>query len=523
MKNPRTVFERALISVLLLAPPTGLLMSTPAVASPAGMHSVHPDPAGGTLYEETFELGTRGWSASAPARLTAVAHGRNSGRAARLRTHASGRVTASTDVVGSDQSGPHVVSAWLRSKRGSVPASLVVREIDAAHGTVLTTARDSFVVRDRWRRTEVELLRSSATSRISVQVQTRQGRRDRVLLDDVRVVRKEPSTTTPTPTPVPDPTPTPIPTPTPVPPTGTPTPTPTPPPTPVPPPPAPPTKDLRGWQLDATNVGLAPYGLSCASLPAYTGPAKPARGAVLAGVRITVPLDLSNGDITVERSCMRPTSTGYHNNFLVTTTICAADCNATPVGNVVIRDSEIDGSALSAATVAKSCAFLGVGTLQRNYMHGMGSGICFFETGTVHNALAAQNYVTGLRSSGDSHNEAATVRDFRKNAADTRTVQFVDNRLDASGGNTTGGLFIQPTWVPIYNLTLRGNYFEGEGYNLYAETKGGTYGNIRAVDNRFRPTGWGAVSTAGPGWAEWRDNYRFDAARTGGKGAVLSP
>ena len=37
---------------------------------------------------------------------------------------------------------------------------------------------------------------------------------------------------------------------------------------------------------------------------------------------VTVPLDLSEGDITISKSCIRPTETGGHNQFLVTTTTC---------------------------------------------------------------------------------------------------------------------------------------------------------------------------------------------------------
>lgn len=286
---------------------------------------------------------------------------------------------------------------------------------------------------------------------------------------------------------------------------------------------------LKGWQITATNVGLAPKGLSCSTLPAYTGSLKPARGSRISTVRITGPLDLSNGDIVVEHSCIRPTSTGYHNAFLVTTTTCAASCTATTVGGVVIRDSEIDASALSASAIRGSCAFLGVGTLQRNYMHHMGSGICFFEAGKVHSALAENNYVTGLRSYGDSHNEAATVRDFVKDATNSRTVKFVGNRLVADSGNTTAGLFVQPTWIDIHNLEVRGNLIEGQGYNLYVEhgISNGRYGNIRAIDNRMNPYGgWGPATTdttAGPGWAEWRDNHRYDATKPDAKGAVVNP
>ena len=283
---------------------------------------------------------------------------------------------------------------------------------------------------------------------------------------------------------------------------------------------------LLGWQLTTTNVGLAAHGLGCDALPAYTGSLKPESGARISNVRITGPLDLSNGDIIVEKSCIRPTSVGYHNSFLVTTTICAGDgCSATALGKVIVRDSEVDASGLSASTIATSCAFLGVGTVQRNYMHGMGSGICFFETGTELDALAEQNYVTGLRSYGDSHNEAATIRDFRKNAANTRTVKFINNRLDCSSGNETGGLFIQPTWLPIYNVTVEGNYLEGGGYNLYLEATGNaTYGNVHSNNNRFRSTGWGpSAVSSGPGWTTWSNNYLYDAMRPDGKGAVVNP
>jgi hypothetical protein len=286
------------------------------------------------------------------------------------------------------------------------------------------------------------------------------------------------------------------------------------------------TPGLRGWQLTSTNVGLAPHGLSCESLPAYTGSLKPASGARIGGARITGPLDLSNGDIIVEKSCIRPTSVGSHNGFLVTTTICTGNgCSATPVGKVIVRDSEIDASDLSASTIAASCAFLGVGTVQRNYMHGMGSGICFFETGTEFDALAEQNYVTDLRAAGDSHNEAATIRDFRKNSANTRTVKFINNRLDCSSGNETGGLFIQPTWLPIYNVTIEGNYLEGGGYNLYLEATGNaTYGNVHSSNNRFRPTGWGpSVVSSGPGWTTWSNNHLYDAMKPDGKGATVNP
>ena len=73
-------------------------------------------------------------------------------------------------------------------------------------------------------------------------------------------------------------------------PTPTPSPTPTPTPTPTPAP-----TGLRGWQLTSTNIGLAPHGLSCNTLPAYTGSGKPAAGREISGKRIETPLTSRRG------------------------------------------------------------------------------------------------------------------------------------------------------------------------------------------------------------------------------------
>ncbi|WP_426241946.1 hypothetical protein [Nocardioides sp. LHG3406-4] len=268
-------------------------------------------------------------------------------------------------------------------------------------------------------------------------------------------------------------------------------------------------KTLRGWQLNERKVGLAPFGLSCDSLKEYTGPARPPAGTKIKRRLVTEPLDLSNGDIVVTKSCIRPTSTGYHNEFLVTTTRCDDSCSAPARGHVVIRDSEISGLAMDPEEISTSCAFLGIGTLKRNLMHGMGSGICFFETGDKFDALAENNYVTGLRSYGDSHNEAATIRDFEK--AGGRSATFLNNRLECTSGNVTGGLFIQPTWESIYNVDVIGNYIEGDGYNLFVSGGGGSYDDLSSINNRFRSTGWGpSVVDEGDGWDTWRKNYLFD-------------
>jgi hypothetical protein len=292
---------------------------------------------------------------------------------------------------------------------------------------------------------------------------------------------------------------------------------------------------LLGWQLNENNVGLRPKGLNCSSLPEYSGPIdresfKPLSGAVISGKRISRSLDLTNGNITIENSCIMPKNVGYHNGFLVTSTICSGnDCWAAEQGEVIIRDSEISGAAMTAQTIAKSCAFHGVGALQRNYMHSMGSGICFLETGTKYNALAEQNYVTKLRAYGNpvtsgSHNESATIRDFVRNP-NGRTVKFINNKLDSSGAgdNETGSMFIQPWLGSIYNGLLQGNHFIGGGWNLYIENhSGNTYGDMQAINNRFTVNGYGASAVAsGPGWKVFQENYRYDATKPDGKGIIV--
>lgn len=298
-----------------------------------------------------------------------------------------------------------------------------------------------------------------------------------------------------------------------------------------------PPASLMGWQLTTSNVGLAPHGLTCSGLDLYLGPAKPLPGTTISKLRVEQSLDLSAGDILIERSCLAPRNTAGGDKTLVTTFVCPNDCVDGPGKNVTIRDSEITGANLSAQAVAYSCAFDGIATLQRNYMHDTGSGICARETGVDENMLIEHNYVRGLRAYGNaattgSHNEAATIRDFRSSA---RTITFRNNRLDSSGAgsNQSGALFIQPLWVNIFNGTLEGNLLEGKNYNLYIENRDGVYRNMRAVNNRFwQPEGCtGAQGCYGPsavasgeGWkAGWLNNYRYDPAKFNAQGAVVTP
>lgn len=251
---------------------------------------------------------------------------------------------------------------------------------------------------------------------------------------------------------------------------------------------------------------------------------------MISGKRIESALDMTAGNVTVEKSCIKPRNQGVLGS-LSTTTVCPNDCNlGMPAGaKATIRDSEISGAFLSASAVAAACAFDGVADLARNYIHDIGSGICFRETGTELSPVVENNYVVKLRHSGEAHHDAATVRDFRKNPTNTRTLTWRGNRLDSTtntGTYQTGAMFIQPTWsgYGIHNVWVQDSYLEGGGFNLALEQSNGGNSNTHSVNNRFRPTEWGASTVSGsPGWSEWSNNFRYSSTGLNAQGAVVNP
>lgn len=287
----------------------------------------------------------------------------------------------------------------------------------------------------------------------------------------------------------------------------------------------------RGWQLSRANTGLAGVGLTCAALPVYSGPELPPAGTVISGVRIESSLVLSNGPVTIERSCIRPLRAAD-------TAVTTVDNDACPDGDCppralsVIRDSDFDGTALGLEAGARMTAFKGLATLQRNYVHGFGSGLAILWTGTEFDALVEGNYVTGLRSFGDAattgtHSDAFTLRGFDTSRNPRRQAIIRDNRFNCDGGNESGALFVQPAAGNIDNMTAEGNLLEGGGYQMVlTDWAHGTfrYGrNMRAVDNRFSGTGYGPATVSGPpGWAEWRDNFINDPSKPDHRGAAVA-
>ncbi len=288
-----------------------------------------------------------------------------------------------------------------------------------------------------------------------------------------------------------------------------------------------------GWTLTATNVGLTPLGLKCASLPVYAGGSLLPAGARISGVRFTQQADLSNGNIVIERSCFQPTS-GTQNAIATTTRFSACNNSGCPViapQKVVIRDSEFDGSLLPVSSGASMSAFWGVADLQRNYIHHFGSGIALYNVGDQLSALVEHNYVHRMLSYGNpattgNHSDAFTIRDFPTSANPSRTAVIRNNRFNTDTENATGSFFLQDTWsAGLGNVTATGNFLEGNGYEMAGEKRNAPTNNNRATNNRFRGSsdgGYGACYTSGGFvWAEWRDNYLYHPTNANNAGAAV--
>ena len=293
---------------------------------------------------------------------------------------------------------------------------------------------------------------------------------------------------------------------------------------PAPTPPSVPTSGDPGWSVTTSTVGLAPLGLSCGSLPLYTGPGSVPAGTVISGKLVTGGLDLSAGNITIENSCIQPTSAGRGLPVVAT-----QNFNTFTIASskVTIRNSEFDGSKLNTEDAAWATAFIGVADLSSNYIHGFGSGIGIMNSGPNLDITVERNYVTGLVAWGDpattgNHSDAFTIRDFSASSRADRRLTVVNNRFNSNSGSDTGALFIQTYSGRIDNVLIQGNLLEGNGYQLGLNQMNDSYSNLRSVNNRFSGTGYGATYVQnGPGWARWDSNYLYQATAADGRGAAV--
>lgn len=284
----------------------------------------------------------------------------------------------------------------------------------------------------------------------------------------------------------------------------------------------PPAGTVYGWQLTKHNTGVAKFGINGNRLPLYTGLAKPAAGTVIRGKKITTALDLSNGNITLERCLIQPTGSGAFvlEGFDVNGMVPAP----TPI---TIRDCTIEASAMSEYGAAWSTGIRVLGTITGNYISGFGSGIAIMGLGNQLDCLIEGNYVANLKSWGDgatdgNHCDAFTIRDFSNVTVPARQITVQNNRFDCTTANATGACFLQTYSGRIDNALIQGNLLEGGGYNFGLNQLNHPYSNIRSINNRFNPTGFGTHYTqGGSGFTTWTNNYLNAPGQPDNRGATV--
>lgn len=300
----------------------------------------------------------------------------------------------------------------------------------------------------------------------------------------------------------------------------------------------PPVDGLMGWQLDSSNTGLARHGITGKNLPVYQGSSSPPAGTKIYGKRILTALDLSAGDIVVEKCLIEPVS-ALSMSFLITT--IGGEQDKAPAILPILRDCTISGDMMPTGPdpnrpedgdgyyPAMACGVYGLCNIYNCQIFNVGSGIATIGGNRQSDCEVIGNYVHSLRSWGPgatygNHCDGYTVRTFRVDENPTRSLTVSKNRFDATTANETGAFFIQPINGHIGNVMIEDNYLEGNNWNLYAENhSGNSYSNIRVIDNRFRndSSKWYAAPS-GPGWTEFTENYTFHPSNPDNKGVQLS-
>ena len=268
-----------------------------------------------------------------------------------------------------------------------------------------------------------------------------------------------------------------------------------------------------GWELNASNTGLARLGIDGNLLPLYTGPSVVPANTTISLKKITLDeLICYNGNIIIDRCLIKPSTLSNRASIVFGYN---PDLGYGQLGPVTIQDCDIDASAISDSIVYATCAIRGAFTAVRNRMWGMGTGIAYFGYTGEGSTLIEHNYVYGLRGgmygspSQQSHNESATIRGFTGTSSIWR-----NNKLISTSGSDSGALFIQTYGSSIQNVTIEGNYFETYGYCMPLEAgSGNTYSNMQATNNRFVAGGYGpGYVSGGPGWAVWSGNYMYNGS-----------
>jgi hypothetical protein len=254
-----------------------------------------------------------------------------------------------------------------------------------------------------------------------------------------------------------------------------------------------------GWQLTAENTGLSGAGVDRSTLPVFSG--KVSAGITIRRQKVISALDLSRtANVTLDRVWLAPDGGG----------------RALVLGpGSVVKDSDIDGGAMAQGErIGVYGVVNGTYALARVRITGMSVGAWLDGSGT---GSVSDTYIHDLVSIDGAHVDGFTRR------GGTGPLRITRSRIDASGPNVTGALFLQNTWgATIDGVQIERSLLEGEGFVLALENKGA--GTSLALDDvRIRSTGWGPVSASGQiTYQAWTAVHQYDASRPGTTGLPLN-
>jgi hypothetical protein len=236
-----------------------------------------------------------------------------------------------------------------------------------------------------------------------------------------------------------------------------------------------------GWQLTASNTGLAGAGVDRSSLPVFSGPVT--AGMTISMKKITTGLDLSSvPNVTLDRVWLAPQGV---NRALI-------------LGSgTVIKDSDIDGSQMVQNERIAMYGNVSSGSYTVARVHITKVSVGAWLDGSAPGTMT-DTYIHDLISIAGAHVDGFTRR------ADVGALTINRSRIDASGNSVTGAFFLQNTWGgKIGGITVKDTYLEGAGYVMTLENRGP--GTSVGMDNvRTRSTGYGNITATGAiGYTAW--------------------
>ena len=269
-----------------------------------------------------------------------------------------------------------------------------------------------------------------------------------------------------------------------------------------------------GWDLTATNTGLAGVGVNRNTLPVFSGTVT--AGMTISNVKITKALDLSGkANVTLDRVWVQ---------------VNDSDRAILLGAGTTIRDSDVDGSLMAPGGSFGISSKPGVGTLgnytiERVNITNLTQAI-YLDSGTsASTGLVTDTYVHSMLSTNGAH------LDGMQRMAGTGPLTIlrcrVANDYSGAGGSfATASMFLTPTWGgDIGPVTLKDSYFEGNGYNLYFTAYPNTGDSITVSLNnvRLRPTEYGPITTLGDViFPQWTNVYLYDATKPNAAGAAVN-